>query len=562
MKKILKSDAIKIQQNDNIEDLKKAYNRDQMFQALCSDCGKLFQRRVRFLSFPLLCCSCQKKATVNNHYGVDNISQLQSVKDKKLNTFQNKSKKEKQKIIENRKQTLIKKYGVDSYFKTPEFKKRMIEHNPGATEEAIKKRLSTIRNKYGVDNAFQNEEIKQKIKETFLKKYGVEYPSQVKSIKDKVEITNIERYGVKNPMQYKSIALKSRSTTEENALKYADENDLFLVKDLKNIYKGHWESAVQIFNHKGYTYIKKEDLKKVEDYCSLNMLSGVSYEEKEVTDFVKSICDSNVIENSRKIIYPKELDVYVPEKKVAIEFDGLFWHSELNISEPSKYHLNKTNECEKKNIRLIHIFEDEWREKQSIIKSVIAVALGVYDHKYYARNLKFKQIDASAAREFFSKNHIQGFCQASYHFGLIDDKSDLLQCISLGKNRFTKDKSKWELIRMASQLNTQVVGGFSKLIKDSMKALGIHTIESYVDRRLFSCSGYISSGWKIAGESKPRYFYTDGKNRYNRQMFMKKACLNKWPESDSNKTEHQLCLEHGLFQIYDCGTVKMKFSTN
>lgn len=558
MKRILSSQNIKYTKDLNLEELKKTYNREQFIEAVCEDCGNIFTRRLRFFSTPL-CANCSKKHTALEHYGVANISQAKEIKEKKKKTFDNKSAEEKQAIIEKKRQTSLRKYGVTSYFKTPEFRKRMTENNPGATKEAIEKRRQTMLQKYGVENAYQSEEIKQKLKEIFLNKYGVEYPTQIKEIKDKVAATNIERYGVDNPMKVGEFATAARNTSEINAQKYAEENDLLLVRDLKENYKGHWVEKVDLIHHNGLTFIKKEDLKKVEDYCEINIFKGTSHKEKEIVDFVRSFYDGEIIENSRKIIAPKELDIFIPEKNVAIEFDGLFWHSELNVTNKN-YHLEKTKKCEEKNIRLIHIFEDEWMNKQDIIKSIIKSSLGVYDRKYNARDLMFKKVGSKEAKSFLENNHIQGFCSASQHFGLYDNDR-LVQCISIGLNRFSKERN-LELIRMCTQLNTQVVGGFSKLIKNMFKQTGASLIESYVDRRLFSHSGYLSSGWKVDRESKPSYFYTDGKKRFNRQSFMKKRCLSLWPESDASKTEHQLCLEHGLFQIYDCGTVKMEYEQN
>lgn len=96
-----------------------------------------------------------------------------------------------------------------------------------------------------------------------------------------------------------------------------------------------------------------------------------------------------------------------------------------------------------------------------------------------------------------------------------------------------------------------------------MKAESLSLIESYVDRRLFNASGYKSSGWKVVGTSGPRYFYTDGTTRFNRQQFMKQSCLRRWPECNAAMTEHEMCYQHDLYQIYDCGTIKMEFnSTN
>lgn len=295
----------------------------------------------------------------------------------------------------------------------------------------------------------------------------------------------------------------------------------------------------------------KENLLKWQNAAKLNKQST---DETEVYDFIKSIYDGEIIRSERTILDGRELDIYIPEKALAIEYDGLFWHSEyFKLQDVKIYHLKKTLACEEKGIRLIHIFSDEWREKRSIVKSLVASALGIYDKRYFARNLKFYKVSSKEAAHFFEENHIAGQANAKDYFALKDENDEIIQAVSIGKNRFSKAGKGNELIRMATKKNCQVVGGFSKL----MKNIPYDEVESYVDRRLFSGKGYLSSGWKLIKESSPRYFYTDGYIRENRMKFMKQRCLKYWPGSDPSKTEHELCNEHGYFQIFDCGTLKM-----
>lgn len=298
----------------------------------------------------------------------------------------------------------------------------------------------------------------------------------------------------------------------------------------------------------------KENLKILMSSCT----QGPSKPEKEIQEFVASIYSSATFDNRSVLPNGFELDVYCPNKKVAVEYNGDIWHSEAFKKDAKTYHLDKTLECENLGIRLIHIFSDEWDFKQDIVKSIIASALGCYEKKYMARKLSFKKVSFKEAAAFFEKNHIQGNAQAAFYYGLYDNDL-LVQCASVGKNRFRKDKESWELIRMASLLNTQVVGGFSKLMKHIMAECNIDEIDSYVDRRLFDSKGYLSSGWIKDGESAPRYFYTNGKIRENRQVYMKQSCLKRWPECTPDMTEHEMCLMHRLYRIYDCGTIKMTF---
>ena len=125
---------------------------------------------------------------------------------------------------------------------------------------------------------------------------------------------------------------------------------------------------IPIINIDGYYFIDEKYLADLEKYFSFTENHTISYSEKELSDFVKSL-GVEIIENDRTIISPKELDIYIPSKKLAIEFDGLYYHSELFVNK--NYHLDKTNECNKKGIDLIHVYEDDWVEHKESVKSMI-----------------------------------------------------------------------------------------------------------------------------------------------------------------------------------------------
>lgn len=124
---------------------------------------------------------------------------------------------------------------------------------------------------------------------------------------------------------------------------------------------------------------------------------SISIEEKDVVSFLKNIWKGEIIENDRKVLNGKELDIYIPSKNLAIEYNGLYWHSDKATLEKNdipnketrlyaKYrHIEKTKLCEEKNIRLIHIFEDDWIYRKDIIKDILKQSLGIYDKKIYAR---------------------------------------------------------------------------------------------------------------------------------------------------------------------------------
>lgn len=391
-----------------------------------------------------------------------------------------------------------------------------------------------------------SEETKKKISNS-NKEY---YKSEDNRKKTSESIKRAFKENPRDPNSYK----KQSETLKKTYLSHPEIKEN-ISKSVKQYYYDHPEhhkiisektsEAMKVFyaTEKG-----QENLKKWTDG---SRAKGTSNAEKEIQEFIGSKYNGIILFNDRTILNGKELDIYIPEKNLAIEYNGNIWHSEAFKKElAQKVHLQKTILCEQKNIRLIHIFSDEWEFKKEIIKSILCSAIGIYNKKYFARKLLFKEVPHNEAVEFFNINHIQGNTSFNVCYGLYDN-NELIQAASFGENRFKKIKST-ELIRMATKLNCQVLGGFSKIMKDS----NIAECESYVDRRLFNANGYRSSGWKIIGESGPRYFYTDGTIRENRQKYMKQSCLKKWPECNNTMTEHEMCLMHGLYRIYDCGCLK------
>lgn len=288
--------------------------------------------------------------------------------------------------------------------------------------------------------------------------------------------------------------------------------------------------------------------------------------EQEIADFVASIYNGTIARNDRTVIYPKELDIYIPEKRVAIEFDGLYWHSSERLSKDNPM-LDKTNMCKALGIRLIHVREDQWRDKRDIVKSIIASSIGVYKERIYARKCTFMPISNKTANGFLDRSHVKGGCKCAKSFGLLHN-GKLVQVVTFrAKFCNTKGGKRLELARMASLLDTQVLGGFSKLMKESLKMMGKTECESFVDLALFNCTGYASSGWTVLKESTGAgYLYTDTYNVYNRQMFMKGVCWSRWHSEYEQRglgygdvSEALMVAEHGLRVMQDCGNALVLF---
>ena len=275
----------------------------------------------------------------------------------------------------------------------------------------------------------------------------------------------------------------------------------------------------------------------------------ISKLERELNDFIASL-NIKYIESDRSIIKPYELDIYIPSKKIAIEFDGLYWHSE--IYKNKNYHLNKTQLCEDLGIQLIHIFEDEWLYKKEIVKSRLRNILGLTKNKIYARKCEIREVFTKVKTNFLNENHIQGAVGSKVSLGLYYN-NELLSLMTFGKRPILND-FEYELIRFCNKLDTSVIGGASRLLKHFIREYKPKEIISYADRRWSIGGMYSTLGFTFISNTQPNWFIMSGNHRYHRVKYQKHKLVKQG--YDKNKTAHKICLENGLYRIYDCGTKK------
>ena len=227
--------------------------------------------------------------------------------------------------------------------------------NGGGSEQALKKIVETTRERFGVDNAMQCEEVKKKVDETNMEKYGEKRYILTKEGQEQRIQTCIERFGGRCPMSSPEVQEKSKQTKKE---RYGDEN----YNNSDQIVKTQLEKYGGLWGNKPY--------------------KGISKGEKEVLEFVKSIYNGTIIENDRTQMEPNsdnnwlenhELDIWLPDIKVAIEYNGSYWHSRPNIVESDIF---KKLQCETKGISLISISEQEWTDDQGRCKDLICSKIG------------------------------------------------------------------------------------------------------------------------------------------------------------------------------------------
>jgi hypothetical protein len=290
----------------------------------------------------------------------------------------------------------------------------------------------------------------------------------------------------------------------------------------------------------------------------------VSAAETEICDFLRANGITNIIQSNRSIISPQELDIYIPDRNIAIEFNELYYHSEMNGKNKS-YHLNKTINCDKKGIRLIHIFDDEWIKKKDIVLKRLLNILGKTDSRIYARNTTIKEITKEEKNKFLNETHIQGSDKSTimlgsyYHDELIAVMTFLKPRFALGNKK--KEQDKYELSRYATK-NISYIGGASKLLSYFIKIYKPKSIISFADRRWSVGNLYEQLGFKKVNNGSPNYWYLNGySERLHRFNFTKQRIINKFG-GDSNLTEWDNMRAMGYDRIWDCGSLKYEITIN
>jgi hypothetical protein len=289
------------------------------------------------------------------------------------------------------------------------------------------------------------------------------------------------------------------------------------------------------------------------------LISNLGKTQKEITDWLNSMgfnFNSNV-----SILEGKELDCYDPQQKLALEYCGLYWHSENSLQPRRRpYHHDKWKRCRDKGIQLLTIFDDEWREKNSICKSMILSKLGIFETRIQARKCTTKIISKKEMESFCELYHIQGANKLSEVCFGVFYKEDLVGVIDMGRHHRKKDKDSAVLTRLCFKAGVQVVGGSGKLFKacvDWCRENGKKKIISWSDNRYSDGSVYERLGFKKECELPPDYKYVDMKNpktRLSKQSQSKKQSM-----CPAKMTELEWANSRGLSRIWDCGKTRWEF---
>jgi len=488
---------------------------------------------------------------IKQKYGIDNVFQLEKVKEKIKKTnlerrgveYISQSKEIRDKI----KNTSIKKYGVSHPNQSEKIRNKIKNSHLNRDKEEIQtsniKRKNTCNDKYQVDYNVQFGLVKDKIKKSLIEKYGVDNPTKSKYITDKIKDNNLKKSIIRIKEKYDNLNILSIDLNRN-------------IKILCDKCNNEYSILLNFLYLRVIRY-------KVTPCIHCNPVYSYSDSQKSIYDFILSIDTLiSITVNDRSVISPKELDVYLPDYKLAFEFNGVYWHNELYRDK--NYHLTKTELAIKNDITLIHIWEDDWTYMQDIIKSRILNLLNKTLNRIYSRKCRIKEVSFKESNQFLEDNHLQGKCVSKYNIGLYYGE-ELVSLMTFGNKRKSlgqvSKNGEYELLRFCNKLNTSVIGAASKLFKYFVEEYTPIKIISYANRCWTNAKDnnlYIKLGFEYVSTSRPNYWYVVDGVRRHRFNFRKDKLIAEG--YDSNMTEHDIMISRNIYRVYDCGNYKFEWN--
>jgi len=442
-------------------------------------------------------------------------------------------------------------------------------------KEVKSKRQKTCNEIYWIDHHFKNNDIKEKIKRKNIEKYWNENPAKSQLIKDKQSLNWRNKKEEDKILISKKISLKSKKNTYER-----------WNEKIKNLVKNviPFEDFSKDSKTTKYNWICKNCNTSFEDYFNYNWLPKcpkcfppiISKPERDLKNFISNILNTTILSNDRTIISPKELDLFLPEKLFAIEYNGLIFHSYWKNSnnysnnmynkildnwkiENKTYHLDKTLQCQKLWIQLFHINENEWLNpiKQKIWKSMIKNKLWKTENKIFARKCIIKEVSSLEKNNFLENNHLQWADKSSIKLWLYYE-NELVQIMTFWKSRYNK-KIDWEMHRFSTKIWYNIIGGASKIFKNFTNNYikKWETIVSYADIRFSKGKIYEKLWFSFSHNSKPNFFYFlpwKSKNiiLHSRQKFQKYKLKKELEKYDENLSSIENIFNNWYRRIWDC----------
>jgi hypothetical protein len=489
-------------------------------------------------------------------------------------------------MLEKREETCLQKYG---------------NKIAAVTQSVIDKTKTTNIQRYGTPYPLQSPEIQNKVKETIKSKYGVEYPFQSEDIRNKASMMFEQNHGKKNdmliprevfsqnnegknPFEIESVKNRSKqSFIDKYGVEHALQNPKFLKKSQQTSMNNHGRANGAQLHYTDEAYAFLTDKSRFQDELNNNNVMSIcekygilrptlykwhhrhgldilktriksSYEE----EIAKILTDLNItfIRNYNKLCHPRQVDFYIPDHALAIEFNGLYWHSEISGKKDKTYHASKAELCKENGIQLLTIFEDEWINRHETIINHVKHLCGITDTVVGARKVIITTESMNnEIRNFLNDHHIQG--KASMVSYVLAGRVDGRLVAAMTLHSCAVGTGEYDINRFCTDTKASYPGLFSKFLKYIERNLPtVSFLTTIADLRWSHGDVYFKSGFSLIGCIKPDYHYTDYQKREHKFTYRKNNIRKKFNIDITGKTEKELMESLGYDRIWDCGKLK------
>jgi hypothetical protein len=499
-----------------------------------------------------------KEAMTNANIRLRTWSETQKIMMNRPNVkinISNASKKSQSK----RKETNLKKYGSevaantfkwkDEYEKEngvrhpnqrEEFKESMRGDNNPAKRPESKEKIKQKR----WDEKTQEEldEIMCKTKQTWIENTGVDNPMKLSEVKEKSKQTNLERRGVEWVPQDPKVKEKTKQThisrVIEKINKKLNEAELELINEFVNI-----TNLIEVKCTK-CNYVFETALDYIfHDYgkCPKCYPKNSSSNEREIREFVEKLLpNEKIIFNDRRILDGKEIDILIPNKRIAIEHNGIFWHSE-KAGVSKEYHLDKTNLCKNQSYEMIHIFEDEWSYKKDLVKNKLSYKLNKDSLIYYKCDIV--ELDKNETKIFIKNNDLYELKEFNKSIGIKNNNNNILALVTFNNlNNIVNIKNFCVKPEYSQKYISDIV---QHIIDTGIEKIIVKTDKRFFDQELFS-------SFEVIDEKEPDYSYFKCLCRITKNELILQSLID-------NLNENEYSELNGWFKIWDCGKYVLEY---
>lgn len=405
-----------------------------------------------------------------------------------------------------------------------------------------------------------DEQMHQKMKDVMMKLYGVDHPSHMPDYLKKREKTWLRKYGTTHISKLQSVKdskyeKRMKSLREKNP----DIKDAKIIDGAQTYIcecpiHGNFQIPSSVY------YDRKRFNSTLCTICAPvgSHYVGLEIKIKSILDKYGIRYEPH---SNRKLLDGKEIDIFCPEHNIGIECNGVYWHSS-KCKEP-KYHFDKYIRCKEQNIQLLQLWEDWIITKFDIVESLIMSKFGIYKHRVGARSCQVRTVTNHELNTVL-QYHIQGTVKSSVKLGLFYGGELIsVMCFGKIRGKIfnhvgTRDE--YELLRYCCLPGWQIIGGASKLLSHFIKHAHPTKIVSFSSNDISNGSLYKKLGFQKIKETYGNYWYVSRNSlvRYHRYNFRKTELIKKG--YDANKTESQIMDDLPYHKIYDSGTTRWEMN--